>query len=288
MEQSLDPFGLATGSEQPSAGDTRIVREKWALVIGVSRFQDRRIPKLRYTGKDAQDFAAVLRDSAYGRFQPDHVHLVLDEEATTKKIKAELNWLARSAAPEDLVVIYLASHGSPRELDTAGLNYIVTNDTEVKPEDNLFATALPMVELSDVVRSRIRARRTAIFLDTCHSGAALGASSASPEALDRIRQGAGRVIIASSQVNERSWESDTLQHGYFTYFLIQALKQDKGLAPIDKIYQYVKEQVSKRVAADAKQRQTPVLSRSDRGAEIVVGVKPATAIAGGASASAER
>lgn len=282
MDDGLDPFALATGALPATPG---AVADKWALVIGISKFQDPHVPRLNYPSKDAQDFASVLTDPAIGRFTPEHVHLVTDGDATTRKIKMELNWLARNAKPDDLVVVFLASHGSPRSRDIAGVNYIITSDTEAgdpeKNPDTLFATALPMVDLSDIVRSRIRARRTAILLDTCHSGAAVGSggqgsgfgdSSASPQALDRIRQGVGRVIITSSTEKERSWESQKLHNGYFTYYLIDALKQTNGLAPVDRVYAYVRDNVSQRVAAEVHASQTPVFSRSDHGAdEIVLG-----------------
>jgi uncharacterized caspase-like protein len=242
---------------------------------------------LNYPGKDAEDFASLLKDPQIGRFRPGNVHLVVDAEATTRKIKMELNWLARSAKPDDLVVVFLASHGSPRDWDIAGVNYIITNDTELgdaKDPDSLFATALPMVDLSDIVRSRFQARRTAIFLDTCHSGAATGSSvrggalgdgNASRQELDRIRQGVGRVIITSSTEKEKSWESQTFQNGYFTHYLIEALKRDKGLSPVDKVYAYVRDNVSQKVAAEVRAHQTPVLSRSEQGAEeIVIGAMP--------------
>jgi len=73
----------------------------------------------------------------------------------------------------------VATHGSPRSLDTAGgANYIVTYDTEIKSldtpdQDALYATALPMVELANAVATRMKALRTAVILDTCYSGGAV-------------------------------------------------------------------------------------------------------------------
>ena len=49
-------------------------------------------------------------------------------------IKMQLNWLARSAGPDDVVVVYVATHGSSRDLDTVGVNYIITHDTDHRPQ----------------------------------------------------------------------------------------------------------------------------------------------------------
>jgi hypothetical protein len=286
MEQGLDPFTLAS-AESTANVPLGAVREKWALVIGISKFTDKRVPRLNYPGKDAQDLAALLKDPQVGRFKPENVHVVLDSLATTRQIKADLNWLARSAKPDDLVVIFISTHGSPRELDTREVNYIVTSDTEIKPQDSLFATALAMVELTEVVRSRILARRTAILLDTCHSGAAtatglrlvtagVAESAVSQTTLDSIRQGVGRAIITSSQVGESSYENDDAQNGYFTYYLMKALRQSKGLDPIDKVYSSVRDGVSKSVQAKYKLPQHPVLSLSESKIDIILGAAPSS------------
>jgi uncharacterized caspase-like protein len=116
-------------------------------------------------------FGLAVHDQ--GRFKKDHVRLLLDEEATTRNIKSELNLLARSAGRDDLVLIYLASHGSARESDVAGVNYVITHDTDVGDPDSLYATALPMVEVVNVVRNRVKSRRAVVILDTCYSGGAL-------------------------------------------------------------------------------------------------------------------
>jgi uncharacterized caspase-like protein len=290
MEQGIDPFSVATDKPMPpSRLPAGTVRTKWALVIGVSQFGDKRVPRLNYPAKDAQDFAELLKSPEVGRFPADNVRVLLNGEATTRQIKAGLNWLARSAAPDDLVVVFISSHGSPREMDTRNVNYIITSDTEIRPQDDLFATALPMVEVTQVVRSRIQARRTLVLLDTCHSGAAtagtqrlaedVGESSVSAETLDAIRQGFGRAVIASSQAGQKSFENDDAKNGYFTYYLMQALKKSKGQDSIDKVYAYLRDEVSKSVAAKFQMQQTPVLSRSEQGAEIVLGMAVAEATA---------
>ena len=72
------------------------------------------IPRLKYTTADANAFAAQLIDPGIGRFSRANVHVLTDEQATTKNIKEELNWIARHAEPNDLVLIYVATHGTPR------------------------------------------------------------------------------------------------------------------------------------------------------------------------------
>jgi hypothetical protein len=278
MKQGANPFHLATGAASGAAA-AGPVGEKWALVVGISKFQDKHLPRLNFASKDAKDFAALLLDPNVGRFKAANVHALDDGQVTARQLKMELNWLARSAQPSDLVVIFLSSHGTPRNRDTAEVNYVATSETETEPEDNLFATAVPMVDISDIVRTRIKAQRTVILLDTCHSGAAtrdptvVKDSAASEKALDRIRQGAGRAIVTSSSAEEQSYEGKPFDNGYFTHFLIAALRKNKGRDSVEQVYGSLKQNVST-AAASIKRKQTPVLSKSEGGEQIVIGATP--------------
>jgi Caspase domain len=280
MQQGANPFHLATApADSNSVGP---LGEKWALVVGISRFQDKHLSRLNFASKDAKDFNTLLLDPNVGRFKPENVHALTEGQVTARELKIELNWLARNAQPNDLVVIFLSSHGTPRNRDTAEVNYIATTETETEPEDNLYATAFPMVEISDVVRTRIKAQRTVIFLDTCHSGAAAAAlkdAAASDQALDRIRQGVGRAIVTSSSPEEQSFEGKPYDNGYFTHFLLEALRKNDGHDSIEQVYSSLKLNVSK-AATSIERKQNPVFSKSEHGAEIVIGASGAPATTG--------
>jgi uncharacterized caspase-like protein len=260
------------------------VQQKWALVIGISQFVDRSIPRLNFTTADANAIAEELRDPNIGRFPAANVRVLTDDQATTKNIKEGLNWIARRAKPNDLVVIYVATHGTPRTLDSAGgANYLVTYDTEVYrsgafDEDAMYATAYPMVELADAVATRMHALRTAVILDTCYSGGSIKGNQSEPgssmadkppskEMLARMSEGTGRIVLAASQENEESMESAQLKHGNFTYYLLEALKNGKGYTPMSAIYAAVAQRVT---ASGAHQH--PVMSRSSADADFALGV----------------
>lgn len=293
LQQGLNPLVLSTpaarglsaeaGSEtKSSAPPVRVgpVTQKWALVIGIGRFADNSVPALRFTTADATSIADTLKDPNIGRFPPANVHTLSDEQATTKNIKEELNWIARHAEPNDIVLIYIATHGTPRTVDTAGgANYFITYDTEISGatglnEDALYATAYPMVELANAVATRMKSLRIAVILDTCYSGGAAGnapsatnilSTAPSDQMLKHMTEGTGRIVLAASSVNEQSLESPELKHGYFTYFLLQALQQGKGRTPLSQIFASVAQQVSQSV------NQHPVMSRSSADADFSIG-----------------
>lgn len=296
LSEHLNPFVLATararGIETPAPGQPPKSAagppQKWALVVGIASFEDKIIPPLSYTASDAKSFADVLLSPQYGKFKPENVHVLLNDQATTRHIKEQLNWLARSAAPNDLVVVYIAAHGSPREVDTAGVSYIITHDTDIGTDinnpdvDSLYATALPMVDLANAIATRVRAERTAIFIDTCFSGnladpdkklivPGIATGSVSSSTLDHIRQGSGRIIFAASGVNQESLESDAIKHGYFTYYLVQALEQQNGSIPLSQAFTYVQQHVESRAQTEAHSQQDPVMSRSADNTDFTLG-----------------
>lgn len=101
--------------------------------------------------------------------------------------------------------------------------------------------------------------------------ARLANTAPSEQMLARMSQGTGRIVVAASQVNEESLESDQLRHGYFTYFLLQELKDGKGIAPLSQVYAAVAQHVSQRVSAEGS-HQHPVMSRSSEDADFALGV----------------
>jgi uncharacterized caspase-like protein len=147
-----------------------------------------------------------------------------------------------------------------------------------------------MVELANAVATRMKALRTAVILDTCYSGGAVtnesklmgkGVANAAPSSatLDRMALGTGRIVIAAARSDEESLESDQLRHGYFTYFLLQAIKANNGMTPMSQVFASVAQQVSDRVSADAKKDgenlgQHPVMSRSADNSDFALGANP--------------
>ena len=279
LSENLNPFTLAA----PTSNGPRVdlpPGTRWALVIGISHFADNNIEPLKYTAEDAKLFASTLQQPNGGSFPTDHVRTLVDGDATTTNIRAGLNWIARNAKPEDVVVIFVATHGSARELDSvAGANYLITQDTKVGPtkdQDLLFGSALPMNDLVATVANRISSLRTAIFIDTCYSGstqAGAHGESVSDRDLKRFGQGQGRIIMTAASASQESRESDNLRHGYFTYFLVQALQSQKQPLPLSAVYQQVAHNVSERVLKDTSplsEHQDPVLSRSSDGTDFAL------------------
>ncbi|MBX9573419.1 MAG: tetratricopeptide repeat protein [Candidatus Obscuribacterales bacterium] len=252
------------------------IGDKWAVVIGVGKFADPQVPQLKYASKDAKDFYDYLVDPNQGKFAKDHVKLLLNEDATKVNIMDMLgdSFLPHAANPNDLVVIYLSTHGSPAGADIRGVNYVVSYDTQLR---KLFATGLEMRQLLRIIKERVHTNRILLVLDTCYSGA----GGESHKGLSRtnvdssaLAQGIGSLVISSSSPNQRSWESDELKNSYFTRYLIDSLKQASPNTTIDVVFNAMKNRVQQNVLKDKGEVQTPVLSGSFFGPPLVLSTSP--------------
>lgn len=251
------------------------IRDKWAVVIGVDNFKDKRIPQLHFSAKDAADFAKFLVEKA--NFAPDHVLLLLNGDATRDNITASLcdEWLLQRANERDLVLIYASSHGSPKELDTAQKeNYLIAHDTN---EDRIYTTGINLSTIMATIKDRTNCSRIVMILDACNSGAATASSKGlyraqnfDPDAL----AGTGQIVISSSAAEQRSWESKRYQNGVFTHNLIETLgdpKQDLVTS-----FDSLKDKVQSEVKFDRKASQTPTIANKWEGDPLIISARPSS------------
>lgn len=257
------------------------VRQKFALVIGIGTFRDSKIPHLQYAAKDGSDFAKMLIDPKYGNFAPGNVTLLTDEKATRAAILNALQEIFLRAREDDLVVTFISSHGSraAEETGLAGIGYIVTYDTSI---DTPWLDGLDYQEFAKL-SARLKPRRKVLFLDTCFSGQAskrgekalsIDGVGVDEKTAKMFLSGEGTFIITSSKANERSWESDSIRNGYFTHFLLEAMKRGPELPTIKNIFEYLETNVPDAVARDKHASQHPQMQPSTGPADVRIGVVP--------------
>jgi len=237
----------------------------WAVVVGINDYPNTR--RLKWAVNDAKAFYRHLVDVI--QIPPENVTLLLNQDASLSRLRSSLGThLKKKAGKQDMVIIYFAGHGATEKdvlsPDGDGLEkYLLPYD--VDPQD-LYASALPMREISHIFY-RIQSQRIIFIADSCYSGASGGRTislsgiraNISDAFLDRIAGGKGTVILTASGANEVSAEDEKLQHGVFTFYLLEGLAgaadADKdGLVTVDEAYRYV----STHVPRATGQEQHPV------------------------------
>jgi len=223
-------------AEKQAAPLTTGNSKRWAVVIGISKYKDSRIPSLRYGASDAQAFYKWLIDPAGGRYAPAQVKLLTDEMATNGNIRDALfNWL-RQAIEEDVVTIYFAGHGSPDSPDTPDNLFLLPYDAEY---GRITTSSFPMWDIETALKRFIKAKRVVILADACHSGgvgqqfdiARRSISDPSANGISGGLQGLSKVnsgiaVISASDENQFSAEGEKFGggHGVFTWYLLEGLR----------------------------------------------------------------
>ena len=271
---------------------------KWAMIVGVSKFADSIITPLSYPDKDAAEMYRYLVDPEYGNFSNDQVFLIRNQEATTLRMKNIIEIISKHALPEDTVVVFISTHGTPATYDVEGVGYLVTFDTL---PHSLYSTAFSMADMVNAVQKRIKANTVVTMMDACYSAGALKATAyytkgskdliietepgnlpskmldtkvdskslgISKTTAQALASGKGRIFITSSQHNEKSWESDNLQQGFFTYYLLDGLKKKGG--KVREAYEYLKDVMPKEVMREKNHPQNPAMSMGELVGEDIV------------------
>jgi tetratricopeptide (TPR) repeat protein len=223
-------------SEKERKVPSAISGKRWAVVIGISDYQDTRISPLRYASEDARAFYGWLVSPDGGKYAPSNVKLLLNNEATGINIKDTLfDWL-KQAIEEDVVIIYFAGHGSPGSPDSPDNLFLLPYDVDY---DKIATTGFPMWDIETALKRFIKAKKVIVMADACHSGGVgsafdiarrsdralkLNPISSGLQNLSQI--GDGVAVISASDDRQYSQESQNWGggHGVFTYFLLEGLK----------------------------------------------------------------
>lgn len=146
------------------------LRNKYALLIGVGKYKEKRIGELQYAENDIKDLYNYLISPNGGGFRPENVIVLVNEKATRNNILNAMNWIKNKAEPDDMVLVYASSHGT--EPDKYGGVHLVAYDSEVEPEARIWHTSVTDRDWSINLLEELRAKRVVLILDICYSSGA--------------------------------------------------------------------------------------------------------------------
>jgi len=233
-----------------------------AIVIGISDYKDRSIEDLRYAAADARAVREAL--IALCEVPDENIELLVGRSATKRNIEAAFTRVSQLDKPEDTVFLYYSGHGS----------FVRDADGDEADGDHLDETLLPY----DAVRgredtqiiddifgywiSRLDSRSVIVLLDACHSGghgkgvsaedipAKGGGDSLVKDIFTDPNAKPGRGVLAACGSGEKAFESLDLEHGVFTYFLLQGLQFKQadatgdGAVTLGELARFVEDQVT--------------------------------------------
>ena len=191
----------------------------YALLIGVTHYENKTFD-LAYPAQDALGFADALKSQEGKLYQHVEIKVLTDKDATATAVKEGLLWLQRQTTARDLALVFAAGHGTT---DAKGRFWFLTEDAD---PSRLLTTAVSRDDIADVLYDL--PGKKLLFLDACHSGAALSVGTRGVEqtdltaAVNDFAQTEGGVVAyAASTGKEFSFENAQWGHGAFTKALIE-------------------------------------------------------------------
>lgn len=236
--------------------------KRWALLIGVDRYEDSNISSLRGAGNDVRSLREVLVNHA--GFPQDQV-IVLSSDEPTERQPTRRNILRRLSnlsglVPKDgLLLVSFAGHG----IDRNGQGFLI-------PSDATFTEDVSLLEETAIsvngIKQRIKdtgVQQVMILLDACRSYPTGRSDTSNPltpgftSALKfdvRNREVTAFAILYATEVGRRAYEYGEKHQGYFTWAITQALKgaaaNERGEITLGGLIKYLENTVPKLVAID--------------------------------------
>lgn len=203
------------------------------LSLGINEYQNKSY-NLKYAKKDALDFSSSLENAASSIYENVYTFSLHDKKVTKDNLLSLVDEIASKIGPEDVFVFYYAGHGVMYENPTESNDFflIMSDITNLYGgKDLLLEKGISSEELLSISKN-IVAQKQVFFLDACQSGAALDVLAtrgvSREKTLATLARSSGTFFITASQDIEYANEASSLEHGLFTFAILEMLT---GKAP---------------------------------------------------------
>jgi len=224
----------------------------YALLVGVTNYEDSELNDIHFGARDAEGLAAALqlqKGWLYADVQTKIVDFPTLPEDSAKTIGPPnrenvfegLYWLKQAQVMEnDLVVVFLSGHGYRDYSNPRQEFWFLTREARI---DKLETTAISGTDLFRRI-SALPGKKI-LFIDSCHVGTDITANTMAVPAetfpnMDKFvndftTAGSGIVVYAASRATELAHEDSVGGHGAFAEALIEAIGEGKGSSPDGRI-----------------------------------------------------
>ncbi len=223
------------------------IRDKWAVLIGVGRYNDSAIGNVKYATSNVLKLAKVLVDPNVGRFAPDHVLVVTQDKANKANLAQSVyeDWLIKKALPNDLIVIYICMKAIPNDAQNDLL--LLGADGSASEKEK---TASSLAGMLGEVHRRTQSKNIVCLLDTTMSNSLNpGAADKYPrgfsEMLKKIGVDTQTTILAADLNLLQSKEAKLSNSTSFIEYFTEGLKAGAGMLSIETVAGFISESMEK-------------------------------------------
>jgi hypothetical protein len=236
--------------------------KRFAIVIGVDRYDDTQISTLGGAVNDAKTLANALVQ--YAGFPTDQVTLLasdqpVERQPTRGNILRRLSNLQAVIPKDGLLLLAFAGHGVER----GGQAFLLPSDAQVSNDvDLLEQTAINVKQVKEKIQ-KTGVGQVLMILDACRNDPVGRANADNPLTpaytrgfnFDvRNREVTAFATLYATAVGARAYEYKERKQGYFTWELVEALKgkaaNARGEVTLAGLVKYLQDNVPKRVLLD--------------------------------------
>jgi hypothetical protein len=236
--------------------------KRFAIVIGVDRYDDTQITTLGGAVNDAKTLANALVQ--YAGFPADQVTLLasdqpVERQPTRGNILRRLSNLSAVIPKDGLLLLAFAGHG----IERGGQAFLLPSDAQVSNDvDLLEQTAINVKQVKDKIQ-KTGVGQVLMILDACRNDPVGRANADNPLTAAytrgfnfdvRNREVTAFATLYATAVGARAYEYKERHQGYFTWELVEALKgkaaNEKGEVTLAGLVKYLQDNVPKRVLLD--------------------------------------
>jgi Flp pilus assembly protein TadD len=199
----------------------------FAVIIGISHYQNKILSTLKFADNDATQFATYLQSNAGGNTPSNQIKLLVNEGATIAAVYDALDWLKEQCGKDDIAYIYFSGHGDVETKNTFSQGYLLAYNT---PPNNYPNNAIRIEDINNEanILSLNNKAKVILITDACHSGTLAGDFYKGKQlAASQLRLVLNNEVrLASCKVDELALEGINWGggRGVFSYYLLLGLK----------------------------------------------------------------
>lgn len=236
----------------------------YAVVVGISDYQSPEIPDLQFATADAKAFVELLLTVYPGQITEDDIVVLTDEQATSSRLDASLEWLMDRCHKGDRAFIYFSGHGDAESRTRNRRGFLLCHDSG---PNNYAAGAYALTFLQDKIETLTidSSVKVYVIMDACRAGKLAGNQVGGKQmtAAELAQQYANEIKILSCQPDEVSLEGKQWGggRGVFSYYLTEGLtgfadNNGDGLISLMEMGRFLQDQIAYDVSPI---QQTPMI-----------------------------
>lgn len=220
--------------------------KRYAVLVGITEPEDKSITELEYSVRDVKALSKHLQTTL--DYETENVYVLTSDAhgphyASRENILNQLQRIAQVAEAEDTLLFHFSGHGVEHEK----LTYLLPVDARIGHTESLLRTAISSSELR-LCFAKTKLRSIVFILDCCRSKpiptarttevgdrvtskmtTSLGRDIAAAMQPEKVQDGSEGIdysfgVIYSCREGERAYDWPKERHGFFTYYLLKALR----------------------------------------------------------------